>query len=595
MRPAAARVTSILVEAIGEQMGGNATVSTNDQEHPAESGPRAEPTEVPPEQVEVDGVPVLLAPRTGQVTGGLVFRVGVADETLATRGITHLVEHLAMSPHHSGQEHSNAETADRWTLFHATGTLEEVGRFLNDVCAALRELPLERIEVEKKILRTEAAGREGSTRRIHRYGAAGYGLAAFTELGLPRLTEDEVGRWARERLNGGNAVAFLTAAELPDGLDLRLPPGPRQPDPDPGQIVPITPAYALSSARGIALDAIVARSSAAVVFVRAAARSLFQTLRTENGYSYVADAAYDPRDSTHVTITLVADALEDQQEAMVAAFLAVVQRLGSDDLLDEEVARAKETTCASLITQGPADLLPGQAISILSGQPVQTGAALLEELEAVSVDDVRRVAREVWDNALIVCPGTSVAAVAAAVVVPARPPIELSLKGQTFKRAGQLTAPLILGDDAASLITGEPRTSVRYADCQAMLSWPDGGRCLIGRDGRSIDIEPGMYAGLYPKIIARLVDTRIDPARVIALPARDKSQIPRFGAKETIVFVVMALLIGIGGSLLVSAVVAGFTDGFATGFGLSVLATPFCIAAAWMITARVRKNRSRRQ
>ena len=524
-----------------------------------------------------------------------MFRVGVADETLASRGITHLVEHLAMSPHHSGQEHSNAETADRWTLFHATGSLTEVGRFLDDVCAALRQLPLERIEVEKKILRTEAGGREGSTRRIHRYGAAGYGLAAFTELSLPRLDEDEVGRWARERFAGGNAVAYLTAGELPDHLDLRLPQGPRLPDPDPGQIVEITPAYALGSAGGIALDAIVARSSAAVVFVRAAACSLFQILRTENGYSYVADAAYDPRDSTHATITLVADALEDQQEAMVAAFLAVVHRLGSDDLLEEEVARAKEAARAGLATQDPADLLPGQALALLSGQPVQTNPELLDELAAVTVDDVREVARAVWDHALIVCPETSVAAVAAAGVVPARPPIELSLKGHTFKRAGQLTAPLILGDDAASLITGEPRTSVRYADCQAMLSWPDGGRCLIGRDGRAIDVEPGMYAGLHPKIIARLVDTRIDPARVIALPPRDKGQIPRFGAKETFVFVVMALLMGIGGSLLVAAVVAGFTDGFVTGFGLGVLAAPFCIAAAWMITARVRKNRLRRK
>ena len=45
----------------------------------------------------IDGIPVILAPgRDPRVTAGLAFRVGWADETLPTRGITHLVEHLAL-------------------------------------------------------------------------------------------------------------------------------------------------------------------------------------------------------------------------------------------------------------------------------------------------------------------------------------------------------------------------------------------------------------------------------------------------------------------------------------------------------------------
>jgi hypothetical protein len=45
---------------------------------------------------EVGGVPVFWAdaPRPYEVQ--LLFRMGRADETLATSGITHLVEHLAM-------------------------------------------------------------------------------------------------------------------------------------------------------------------------------------------------------------------------------------------------------------------------------------------------------------------------------------------------------------------------------------------------------------------------------------------------------------------------------------------------------------------
>jgi predicted Zn-dependent peptidase len=41
------------------------------------------------------GIQTVLAPRAGgQLTAGLLFRVGRADETLSTAGITHLVEHL---------------------------------------------------------------------------------------------------------------------------------------------------------------------------------------------------------------------------------------------------------------------------------------------------------------------------------------------------------------------------------------------------------------------------------------------------------------------------------------------------------------------
>ncbi len=52
--------------------------------------------EVAVQKTEVDGVPTVWAPSEGELTAGLVFRVGRADETWARSGITHLVEHLAL-------------------------------------------------------------------------------------------------------------------------------------------------------------------------------------------------------------------------------------------------------------------------------------------------------------------------------------------------------------------------------------------------------------------------------------------------------------------------------------------------------------------
>ena len=53
---------------------------------------------IPIHQTEVDGIPCLWADLPGELGATLIFRVGMADESLVTRGITHLVEHLATPP-----------------------------------------------------------------------------------------------------------------------------------------------------------------------------------------------------------------------------------------------------------------------------------------------------------------------------------------------------------------------------------------------------------------------------------------------------------------------------------------------------------------
>ena len=46
----------------------------------------------------VDGLSTYWVANGGPFRAVLVFRVGQADETLPTRGICHLVEHLAIEP-----------------------------------------------------------------------------------------------------------------------------------------------------------------------------------------------------------------------------------------------------------------------------------------------------------------------------------------------------------------------------------------------------------------------------------------------------------------------------------------------------------------
>ena len=74
---------------------------------------------------EVDGVPTLVAPTLGPPRAGLMFRVGQADETLARRGITHLLEHLALHPVGGSAYHHNGRTGPATTTFYVQGGADD--------------------------------------------------------------------------------------------------------------------------------------------------------------------------------------------------------------------------------------------------------------------------------------------------------------------------------------------------------------------------------------------------------------------------------------------------------------------------------------
>ena len=78
-------------------------------------------------QAEVDGVPTLFAPDDGPVRAGLVFRVGQADETLPTAGMTHLLEHLVLHRIGMTSHRANGSTEAFTTTFLMQGSPSGVG------------------------------------------------------------------------------------------------------------------------------------------------------------------------------------------------------------------------------------------------------------------------------------------------------------------------------------------------------------------------------------------------------------------------------------------------------------------------------------
>jgi predicted Zn-dependent peptidase len=486
-------------------------------------------------ETRVDGIRTVLAPSSGStVAAGLFFRVGRADETLATSGITHLVEHLTLHQHGVSDLHFNGATADTYTLFHVEGTPDHVVEYLNGVCAALGDLPMHRLEVEKEILRTESSGRgSGPARRValYRYGAQGYGLASYDELGLPRLDADAVADWARTHFTTENAVLWITSNTVPEGLDLRLPAGRRNPLPTVTSVLPRTPAWIPGGDDGVFLHAVVPRSTPASLYAAVLSKALFLDLRQQGGYSYTATADYQPRDRDTATIVAMADCLPEKREAVVGAFVDVLARLRVGAITEAELAAAQASARRGL--EGPdlaARRLPGWAMNLLVGHHNLTVDELREEIDGTTVADLRAVAQQVHASALVQVPALGLEW---AGLDRAPETSERGVHGREFPCLQNQGWPrLVVGRDGVSKVWTDGQVTVLFRDVAAMLSWPDGGRRLIAKDGLSVDLEPTMHEGLDEAALG-LVDETVPRTAVVPLPTRAPDRIPVPAAAET--------------------------------------------------------------
>ncbi|WP_314224729.1 M16 family metallopeptidase [Streptomyces zaehneri] len=473
-------------------------------------------------------IPTLHAPASGnEITAGLFFRVGRADETLATAGLTHLVEHLALHRLGLSDLHYNGATANAYTLFHVTGSEEEVVKYLNSVCAGLRDLPMERLETEKEILRTEAAGRGNGPQHqmpLWRYGAQGYGLSSYNELGTWSLTPDQVRHWAETRFTRDNAVLWITSDRVPDGLDLTLPQGTRFPAPAATSALPTTPAFISGDDGHVVLTSVLRRSTAASVFADVLGRALFQDLRQEGGYSYSAEADYAPRDADFATLTAYADSLPQKQDAVVGGFVDTLARLRAGRIEQSELDSVRAKLLKMYDTPDlAAAALPSYALSLLLGHRILTPEQHRAELNAVTTDDLREVARETWDNALLQVPGRGVDW-AGLTLAPQHS--QAALTGTRHQSLEDEEVTLVIGADGVSLLTPRGPVTVRYDACAAMTARPDGARTLTGHDGFSVTVEPTLFRGVTPERVAAL-DAAVPAGAVVRMPAREPDHIPQ--------------------------------------------------------------------
>jgi hypothetical protein len=476
---------------------------------------------------EVDGVPVLIGSGPGPMRAGLMFRVGRVDESLASGGISHLVEHLALHRHGVADYHYNGMTSATTTQFVIQGSSGAIVDFLHGVCASLRDLPISRLDVEKKIIQTEAAGRGITVNHempLWRHGARDFGLVSYPEWGTHTVTGEQITSWAAQRFTRGNAVLWIAGDGVPTGLRLDLPDGPRRSLPAESSALPVTPAYFAGSTPMIVMDAQVPRTRAAVVYVQALERALYRELRQKLGLSYTVATGYLTDGRARATVTLVADAQPDRVGAVLDGILAELRKLRDTDLDPTELDAIRSLELNQLARADvEADLLPRRATDLLTGFTSPTTAEIIDGFRRVTAADVREIAGTVHETALLKIPPAS----------RWRPPpgfeaaptlSRFALTGTRYRSRLDPGTALVHGDAGVSMVGATGAVTVPYDECVALLRWPDGARHLFAADGINVRIEPTVY-GIPPATLTR-IDAAIASAHIVDLPERRPEAIP---------------------------------------------------------------------
>jgi hypothetical protein len=439
----------------------------------------------------------------------LTFAVGARDETLRTIGVAHTVEHLVMSTVRQLPIQVEAEVDLMTTTFAASGSPARVGEFLNQLCAALAEPPVDRLEVEAGVLAAEdgwAAHPMAAFLLFVRYGAAGAGLGWLEGAGYDGLTAEHVTSFARKWFVPANAV-LQVSGPLPEGLELRLPQGPAPVRSYPvGRLLdgPTAVGYGIP---GAAVLLTVPPGDAARVpslAVRVLESRIEEQCRHVAGHSYVVDSQVVSSAGGRRDHVIYAEAREGTEEAVARAVAEALTDLAANGPSEEELALAldrmeeelattdKELGEAFLATMRHLMAEPEVApIDVVQAKQVRPGdiAAVLRDALPSAIGYADEEALEVW-KAFGFRPEVHCPVIAE---LPAGKVYKPSLAARTFfKDARSLI--LVQTAEGLALRDDDGIHEIRWEDVAGVMR-TDGPTVVLGLNGCAIPIASDVFRG----------------------------------------------------------------------------------------------------
>jgi hypothetical protein len=460
----------------------------------------------------------------------LIFRQGLADESLHESGWLHLLEHLAMLDRESLSRPINGQVSMLLTRFAAFGQPDELVSNLGALCRWVAEPDFRLLARERGVLQARAhQARDPLTRSLTwRYGARGPGVTSYSEVGALRATPELLADRAWHVFNAANAILVLDG---PPPADLKLPlPG--------GQYLPPTPAEPLSRRApaayrdnaGLTLSGVVTRTHEATFLPAILERAVHDGLRESTGGAYAPWSSMAEVDDQHLVIGGGSDVVPEILDKVAGAGLDIVRGLAEQGVPRAWVDEAVQQRLTRLESPAAlADVALESAYAALSGRVPLTHEEMVDELRTTDPQLVETAARELQATLLVGLPED------------ARLP--RGLKPVTFpedepagggKRHTHVNWPADLStfstdDTLAETVNGTSARTMRIADVVGLLSFRDGTRQLVGKDGAVLEMEARQWFG--GNELADAIDAVVPAELHIPMPDREVT-FKRMGVAE---------------------------------------------------------------
>ncbi len=478
---------------------------------------------------ELDDVPLYHIPMAGPTVLTLAFGVGRADEPVTHGGMTHLAEHLILTSITDAFDHANGATEPYRVTFVTRGSPRDVSKFLRDVSKAIEMPRLSKMHQEAKVLRTEAAGRgRGLSLRLLwlRTGHQGIGASSLPEYFLDMIDETRLRGWIATHFVAGNAAIWI-AGEIPDDLEVLLPPGPKRATPEIRVIDGLeTPTIVRDESPGVGVSFDARRSVPIATAFRSLNRQLTQRLRVDRGLGYEIGGDYMPvgpdRAFVNAWATCLPEATRDVQQIVLELIDDVAARGPAPDELSKQYQSFLQDMADPRSIPGRLD---AHVRDVLLGddpapKPV---ASLIEEQWRLESDHVASAFKEVRELMLFLLPRSG--------VDPQRP----------FKRYPGAPSGSVAPERTFEFISKEKKRRFRHTSSGLILSvgklgvsvdfrnrarflavmWEDcvgvvavrGARTVLGRDGTALPVHETDWRDGW--LALRLVDKFAPKAMLI--------------------------------------------------------------------------------
>jgi hypothetical protein len=471
-----------------------------------------------PTPVEIDGVRVWCTDVPGPCQGGLVIRSGKADEDLRNSGINHIVEHLALFPLMYRGLDMNGHVDELTTNFYVSGTQEQVETFLTEICRNLATLPIDRLEQERRVLETEARSSGGTFAGTAsaRFGARGFGVADWWEVGLRHLGADEVRAWAEERFTAAQASVWMTRPPTP-ALRLALRLGEPRPIPVPEPIPGlITPSHIHCEQPHLIGCSFTARRSMPLLVATVLLRDrAMATLRGDRALTYTVFRSEHRIGATDVMSMVWLDSTDELLSEALEVFTGLIHGIADGELTADDVER----THASAMPWNASD--PGRpareaarkATASLFGREPTPWKGLEAQGARLTTDRVAGAMQDALATAILVAPE--------GLPVPERyephprPHVRhVPVDGRLFVRwDGNIRDETVVSDTGITVRSGGDETTMLFDEVQVGMLAPDGSCVLVDRAGDHVIVEPNQLMRgriLATTLIDRLGDRIVD-------------------------------------------------------------------------------------